>query len=287
MLSRSTKIAIIGLGLIGGSYAKGLSKSNYNIIGIDIDEETLKFAREYKWINEGGNNPELVSDADIVIFALYPSDFIEWIKNNQKYFKKNAIITDVTGVKESIISSINEILRDDVEFIASHPMAGKEVSGIKYSDTSMFNVANFIIVPTEKNTEKAINTVKDIAKILKFKNIVILSPKEHDVIIGYVSQLTHVIAVSLMNCRDNDNLVNYTGDSFRDLTRIAKINDKLWTELFILNKNNLIDEINGFIQTLEHFKNSLNIEDREEMKKLFNQSTERRKRFDKNETISN
>ncbi len=281
MISKSNKIAIVGLGLLGGSYAKGLARANYPLIGIDIDLSAVEFAKRLNWIYKGSNDPSLVQEADIVIFALYPMTLIDWIKENQKYFKPGAIITDVTGVKESILKEINNILRDDVEFVASHPMAGKEVSGIKYSDTGMFEIANFIIVPTENNSEKAIETVKELAKILNFHNIVTLNPSEHDEIIGFVSQLTHVIAVSLMNAKDNSHLVDYTGDSFRDLTRIAKINDKLWTELFLMNKDKLVNEINTFIKSIEHFKEALINEDEAEMKRLFIQSTERRKRFDK------
>ena len=176
MISKAKKIAIVGLGLLGGSYAKGLARANYQLIGIDIDLEAVEFAKRLNWIVEGGDDPSLIKNADIIIFALYPITLIDWIKENQNYFKKGAIITDVTGIKVKVLDEINEVLRDDVEFIASHPMAGKEVSGIKYADTSMFEPANFIIVPTEKNTEEAIEVVSEIAKILNFNNIVTLDP---------------------------------------------------------------------------------------------------------------
>ena len=280
MISKAKKIAIVGLGLLGGSYAKGLARANYQLIGIDIDLEAVEFAKRLNWIVEGGDDPSLIKNADIIIFALYPITLIDWIKENQNYFKKGAIITDVTGIKVKVLDEINEVLRDDVEFIASHPMAGKEVSGIKYADTSMFEPANFIIVPTEKNTEEAIEVVSQIAKILNFNNIVTLDPASHDEMVGFVSQLTHVIAVSLMNSKENSHLVDYTGDSFRDLTRIAKINDVLWTELFLMNKENLSSEIDDFVESILHFKNALDSSDTEEMRRLFIQSTNRRKLFD-------
>ncbi|NLC95958.1 MAG: prephenate dehydrogenase [Erysipelotrichaceae bacterium] len=281
MISKAKKMAIVGLGQIGGSYAKGLARANYQLIGIDIDLEAVEFAKRLNWIVEGGDDPSLLKDADIVIFALYPITFIDWIKENQKYFKEGALITDVTGIKVKVLEEINKILRKDVEFVASHPMAGREVSGIKYADTSMFEPANFIVVPTENNSEEAINTVIEIAKILNFNNVVSLDPCTHDEMIGFVSQLTHVIAVSLMNTKENSHLVDYTGDSFRDLTRIAKINDKLWTELFLMNKDNLASEIDDFVESILYFKEALVEENIEEMRRLFIQSTQRRKLFDR------
>ena len=281
MISKAKKIAIVGLGLLGGSYAKGLSRANYQIIGIDINLESIEFAKKLNWIYKGGDDPSLVSEADIIIFALYPVTLLEWIKENQKYFKPNAIITDVIGIKVKVLEELKTTLRKDVEFIASHPMAGKEVSGIMYSDTSMFEPANFIIVPTEENSEEGINVVKEIATVLNFNNIVSLNPKEHDEMVGFVSQLTHVIAVSLMNSKDNTHLVDYTGDSFRDLTRIAKINGELWSELFMMNKDNLASEIDDFVESILHFKKALVEEDLQEIKRLFEQSTTRRKCFDK------
>ncbi|HCY06923.1 MAG TPA: prephenate dehydrogenase/arogenate dehydrogenase family protein [Erysipelotrichaceae bacterium] len=280
MISKAKKIAIVGLGLLGGSYAKGLARANYQLIGIDIDLEAVEFAKKLNWIVEGGDDPSLVKNADIIIFALYPLTLLDWVKENQKYFKSGAIITDVTGIKVEVLKGLKEILRDDVEFIASHPMAGKEVRGIKYADTSMFEPANYIIVPTKDNTEEGIRVATDIAKILNFNTIVELDPETHDEMVGFVSQLTHVIAVSLMNSKDNTHLVDYTGDSFRDLTRIAKINDVLWTELFMMNKENLSKEIDDFVEAILHFQKALDNSDIEEMKRLFVQSTERRKLFD-------
>lgn len=282
MIASDTRIAIVGLGLLGGSYAKGFSNAGFeNLVGIDIDDNATNLAKESHLIKEGGSDPSLVRDCDIIISCLYPHVFIDWVKENQKYFKPGALLTDVTGVKRVVISRINEELRKDVEFIACHPMAGREYKGILYSDASRFLSANFIIVPTEKNTQNAINTARQIAEILRFGRISTLSPEEHDRMIGYLSQLTHVIAVSLMNANDNTDLADYSGDSFRDLTRIAKINEDLWPELFILNKDNLCREIDDFTREMQSFKELVEKEDTEGMKKKLLQSTERRKLFDR------
>jgi prephenate dehydrogenase len=281
MIDQKTKFAVIGLGVLGGSYIQALSKKGYACIGIDIDEDAVQCALDNHWIVSGGSDASAVKDADIIISALYPHVFVQWVKDNQQYFKSGALLSDVTGVKREVLRDINAELRSDVEFIACHPMAGKEFKGIKYADAGRFANANFIIVPTEKNTKDAVQTAHQLAEILGFTKISELTAEEHDRMIGFLSQLTHVIAVSLMNVSDNTHLVDYTGDSFRDLTRIAKINEDMWPELFILNKDNLIREINEFSDELLRFRNLLEAEDVQGMKDKMIQSTERRKKFDK------
>ncbi len=280
MINKETTFAIVGLGLLGGSYALGLTQAGYHVYGIARREETLDYALSHKMIEKGSINPEeILKDADVIILALYPKQMKNWIETYQHAFKDHVLITDVSGVKGNIVEPIQDILRNDAEFISAHPMAGKETSGIEYANTEMFLKANYIITPTKRNTQKAIDFSYDLANILKFHHIAQLSLKEHDHMIGFLSQLTHVIAVSLMNTHENEHLVEYTGDSFRDLTRIANINEVMWSELFLENKAILLDEIDAFIQTIQHFRNTLALEDIEEMKRLFIQSSNRRKKF--------
>ena len=282
MISRGAKITIIGLGLLGGSYAKGFYNAGYrNIYGIDIDPEAISFAKKYGWICDGGDDPNIVKDSDIVISALYPQTFIDWIKEYQDLFKPGSILTDVTGIKKVVIDEINEVLRDDVEFIPCHPMAGREYKGIQFADPSLFSSANFIIIDDGNVSEKAMDVAESIAKILKFKNVVTLSSEEHDKMIGFLSQLTHVIAVSLMNVNDNSHLSDYTGDSFRDLTRIANINDKMWSELFLMNKEPLLEQIDIFIKEMETLRNMLKQDDKEGLRQKMQLSTKRRALFNK------
>ena len=203
-----------------------------------------------------------------------------WIKDNKQFFKENVVITDVSGIKLAIVDEIQQLL-DNAEFVPSHPMAGREKSGVENADYNIFKDANFLITPTESNTKEAILLIKELAEALEFNNIEIISPSFHDEMIGYLSQLTHVIAISLMNSKDTEHMIRYTGDSFRDLTRIAKINENLWSELFILNKDILVDNIDKFILEMSKFKEILVNEDIKEMKKKMISSTERRKLFDK------
>lgn len=283
MITAKDNVLIVGLGLIGGSYAKGLRKTGCHISAITRSRSTIDYALEHNIIDEGTieEDPALIGKADFVIFGLYPHTMIDWIRRNQKHFKPGALLTDVAGVKCGVVDVIQSFLRKDVEFLGTHPMAGREVYGVQNSDEAIFHGANFIITPTAQNSDAAIAFARELAEQLGFNHITELSIEEHDEMIGFVSQLTHAVAVSLMNTSDNTHLKDYTGDSFRDLTRIAKINETMWSELFFLNKKNLVREIDDFIASMEELKDTIVREDEAAIKKLFIQSTERRKYFDR------
>jgi prephenate dehydrogenase len=282
-LTKDTKILIVGLGVIGGSYAKALTDAGYSVSAITKEQSEVEYALKNKMLRYATTviEEELIKKSELIIFALYPTVFIDWIEKYQHLFTPGTLITDVSGVKQRVITDINEILRRDVEFISSHPMAGRERSGVEFSDPSVFKGANYIITPTEKNSKEAIEISKQLGKILGFSRISELDPETHDQMIAFLSQLTHCIAVSLMNCNSTENLEKYTGDSFRDLTRIAKINDKMWSELFLLNKDALLCEMNKFITEFKIFRDMLTNEDVEGMREKMRASTRRRSLFDK------
>ncbi len=279
----SKRILIVGLGLLGGSYAKALKRFGFHISAITKEQSSIDYALKEGIIDEGSTELDrnIIGQADLVVFALYPHVFVEWIEKNQQLLKSGALITDVTGVKGSIVYRIQDILREDVEFIAAHPMAGREVSGVENSTEKMFVGANYIVTPTAKNTPEAIETCVELGKLLGFSNVATLSPEEHDEMIGFLSQLTHCIAVSLMTCSDNTHLASYTGDSFRDLTRIARINDKMWSELFLLNREALLSQMDKFLLELYRMRYMLEVGDAEGLREKMRLSTERRAVFDK------
>ena len=278
-----SKVLIVGLGLMGGSYARALKRLGYTVYAIDARAEAIKYALDNNIIDKGADNadPEIIKEADTIIFALYPKIIVEWIKKYQDHFKPGIVITDVTGIKDKIVYDIQDILRDDVEFIAAHPMAGREVCGVENADEKIFLNANYIVVPTDKNTKEAIEWCKNLGQILGCSRVSVLSPADHDRMIAYVSQLTHCIAVALMTTHDNRHLADYTGDSFRDLTRIARINEDMWTELFFMNKDKLVDEIDAFRGELKQIRDSIVSEDADTLKGKMRLSTERRKNFDR------
>ncbi len=279
----SKKILIVGLGLLGGSYARVLKRFGFHISAITKEQSSIEYALKEHIIDEGSIqiDKRMIGEADIVIFALYPHIFVEWIEQNQGLLKSGALITDVTGVKGSIVYKIQDMLRPDVEFIGAHPMAGREVCGVENSTDKMFAGANYIVTPTAKNTPEAIQTCMELGRLLGFSNVTTLSPEEHDEMIGFLSQLTHCIAITLMTCNDKENMEKFTGDSFRDLTRIARINDLMWSELFVANKEALLEQMNLFIDKFSELKAMLESEDVEGMRKMMRDSTERRALFDK------
>ena len=282
MLHKQANILIVGLGLMGGSYAAALSKKGYKVYALSLEQRPIDYALARGWIVAGGTEPEaFVGQADIIISCLYPSVFVEWVEKYQHLFQSGALLTDVTGVKTQVVSQVQELLRKDVEFIAAHPMAGRERSGVQYADPSVFEGANYIVVPTPKNTGLAIETCKYLGEELGFANVSELPPQKHDQMIAFLSQLTHCIAVTLMNAGEDDSLVKYTGDSFRDLTRIAKINDEMWSELFIMNKEPLLKEMEKFRHAFDALERTIREEDRQEMRAMMRLSTARRAKFDK------
>ena len=283
IFSEVKRVLIVGLGLLGGSYAQALKKKGLTVDAITLDHSSIDYALQKGIIDYGTTevNSERIAQADLVIFALYPHVFLQWIRENGSLLRSGQVITDVTGVKESIVYEVQSLLPEGVEYIAAHPMAGREVGGVENSDDSIFRGANFIVVPTEKNTTDAIWLCTELGYALGFADVSCLEPKKHDEMIGFLSQLTHCIAVSLMCTCDDPNMKRYTGDSFRDLTRIANINDEMWSELFLANRDTLLEQMDGYRSSFDRLYECIKSDDREGIREMMRLSTARRKLFDK------
>ena len=279
----NTKILIVGLGLIGGSYARALTEKGFETGAIDVDQKAIDYALAKGWIKSGQTqaDKDYVSRFDVVVFAVYPKTLIAWLEQYRSFIKSGALVTDVSGVKGCVVYKAQDLLQDRAEFIGAHPMAGREVSGVEHANPAIFKGANFIVVPTDKNTQEGIEGCKELARLLGFGKISVLSPEQHDEMAGFLSHLTHCIAVSLMVCKDSTHLASYTGDSFRDLTRIAKINDDMWSELFLLNKDELLAQMNLFEEHFDALKKYIESDDRDPIREMMRISASRRKVFDK------
>lgn len=283
MLTKDKKILIVGLGLIGGSYAQGLKKQGFCVGAVTRSRQTIAYALEQGMIDEGSIEPsaEFIGRYDILVFALYPHVMLKWLADYQQFIKPGALLADVTGIKGAVVYKIQESLRTDLEFVGAHPMAGREVYGVRNADCNIFKGANYIVTPTEANSEAAIRTIEQLGEALGFARISRLSPEKHDEMIGFLSQLTHCIAVALMTCKDSTSLSAYTGDSFRDLTRIAKINDEMWSELFLLNRDELLKQIDLFTGRMAELRKAVEDGDAETLRSIMKLSSERRTFFDK------
>lgn len=276
------KILIVGLGVIGGGYAMALKEAGYSeVYGIDTNEETLKKAKEMKIIKEGfTREDEIISEMDLIVLAIYPNLVKNFIVKNKNKFKENALITDVTGIKQLFINDIVEILPQNIDFVFAHPMAGRENKGIDYATNKVFQDANFLIVETKKNKEENIRKIENLAKEMGFKHIKRTTPAFHDEMIAFTSQLPHVLAVALTNSDiENRNTGEFIGDSYRDLTRIANMNEKLWSLLFLGNKKNLLEAMNNFEAEFDKIKKCIEENDEKNLQKLFIKSTIRREQL--------
>jgi len=273
------KILIVGLGLIGASYAMGLKKEGNQIFGVARHQSTIDYALENNVIDDGSLEPaDFIEKSDLIIIGLYPNDIIDFLAKYRHLFNENQIVTDVCGLKEMICDKAYELAKPAL-FVGHHPMAGKEKVGIRYADPKIFLGANFLITPVGADTERGVALLKDLASQLGFGKIHVISPKHHDQMVAYTSELTHAIAISLVNSEASFDVSNFIGDSYRDLTRIAVINEDLWSQLFLANKDNLIEEIDKFMAEVSEIKKALENTDEAKLKELFVKAKEKRSKM--------
>lgn len=272
-------IVIIGLGVIGGGYAMALKEAGYTeVYGVDSNITTLEKAKNLGIIKEGCMTGEsVIPKADLIILAVYPDLVKDFIKNNINLFKDDLVITDVTGIKEPFIEEVTEILPENIDFVFGHPMAGREKKGIDYATNTVFKGANYLITVTPKNKEANVELIEKLAYKIGFKKVKKITPKYHDEMIAFTSQLPHALAVALINSDiEGRDTGSFIGDSYRELTRIANINETLWSELFLGNKNNLIKSIENFQEELDSIKECIRDNKKEDLEKLFIKATKRR-----------
>lgn len=255
------KIGIVGLGLIGGSLAKAIKKhTDHLCFAYDVNSQTIADAIQQESI-DGSFEPSQMSSFDIVILGLYPDVTIDFINKHASHFKKGGIVIDTCGVKEEIIKAADKKLNDmGVYFIGCHPMAGREFSGFEYSLDNLFDKASFIITPTENTDEKALKELQKFSKEIGFLKNVISTPREHDEVIAFTSQLAHIVSSAYVKSPSLLKQSGFSAGSFKDLTRVAKLNEGMWTTLFMMNRSALLEEINYMINHLIEYKTALETE---------------------------
>lgn len=274
-------ITVVGLGLIGGSLARRLRGfKDAEIYGVDISEEALKLAKGDGVVDEVfKEGEEAVAKSDLTVLCLYPEQNVEFVKKNAHIFKKGSVVTDVSGVKSYIINNIADLLPQGVNFIGGHPMAGRETGGYKSSTDTLFDGASYIITPLKSASADAVALVRDMAEYIGCDHVVTTSPEEHDAMIAYTSQLMHVVAVALCDSPLLERSKYFSAGSLRDCTRIALINAKMWSELFLENKSALCDRIEEFEKSLDDIKNAINKDDRCGLEQILSRACERKQKW--------
>jgi prephenate dehydrogenase len=273
-------ITIVGLGLIGGSYAMALKELKpKNLWAVDIDKEVIEIAQKKGFIDQGYTDAEIpLKNSDLVILCVYPALMTKFVKENMDFFKKGAIITDVGGTKETLIKEVNSFLRDDLDFIGGHPMAGREYKGLSFASKDIFIGANYMLTPTEDNKKENIALIEKMVKGIGCKNVMKISPQKHDEVMAYTSQLPHIMAAALMKGVKEDTHLFVAG-SFRDATRVARLNGKLWADLLIDNRENTIEKIEEFEEYVKNIKASIINKDHESLENIFEDARIKREEF--------
>lgn len=265
-------IAVVGLGIIGGSFCKAIKKyTNHYVIGINRTEATAQKAFECGAIDEIGS-PENLSKADLIILCMFPKADVDFIEKNGKYIKKTAIVTDASGIKQEICPQLCRLSGEyDFTFIGSHPMAGKEKNGFDVSDADLYKGASYIITPCGAENEK-VEFLSDFAKSIGFGVVKISTPEEHDRMIAFTSQLPHVLACAYVLSPCCKNHKGFSAGSYRDVSRVANINSKLWSELFLENKEPLVNELDTLIKNISMIKTAIENDNKNELADLLEQA---------------
>ena len=261
-------IAIIGLGLIGGSLAKAFSEyTEHRVIGFDRDPSVVQRALSVQAINEMGEAPSL-SQADVIYLCVYPEAAIQFVKQYASYIRPGCLVTDTCGIKTMVCRELTRLSRQyGFTFAGSHPMAGKERNGWEASEASLFNGASYIIVPCEAS-KLHVDTLKQLALEIGFGNICITSAEEHDRMIAFTSQVPHALACAYVMSPQCPNHQGFSAGSYRDVSRVAHLNEVLWAELFLENREPLVEELNELIRHLDGIKNTIENNDREALQTL-------------------
>ena len=261
-------IAIAGLGLIGGSMALALRRRGCRILGIDRDPSVLRAALERGAADEAGG-PELLREAELLVLALSPETAMAFLRENRSLLLPGTVVTDVCGVKRAVVEVCSPLCREaGLHFIGGHPMAGKEHSGFDNADADLFQGASYILTPEEDTSPAAIALLRELAAALGCGRITVTTPDDHDRLIAFTSQLPHVLAGAYVKspaCLEHE---GYSAGSYRDVSRVATVDEKLWSELFLLNAAHLTQEIDGLIRNLSACRDAVAAGDRPRLEEV-------------------
>jgi len=277
-------IGIAGLGLIGGSLAKAIkAKTSLQVFGFDIREEVLAAAIGEKVI-DGELTDIRLAECDIIVLALFPGEAVSYCTNNMTYMRSGAIVVDCAGVKTRICEELTKASDDyGILFVGGHPMAGVERSGYESSFAELFDGATMILCKTEETDSSALEDLSALFSAVGFGRINITTAREHDEVIAYTSQLAHLISSAYIKSETAEKRHGFSAGSFKDLSRVAKLDEEMWAELFFENRENLLEETNAFLARVQKYRDSLKHGDVPAMKELLRTGTEKKKQDEEKE----
>ncbi len=262
-------VGVVGLGLIGGSFAKAYSNHDeHKVLGYDINKQVMESAFGENTIS-GELNEANIKSCDLILIALYPKASVEYLEKMAEYISRETMVIDCCGVKGYVCERCFPIAKKyGFTFVGGHPMAGRHFSGYEYSMKNMYNGAAMVLVPENQNDEETINRAKKLLSPIMFGTFTICSAKRHDAMIAFTSQMAHVVSnayVKSPTARDHD---GFSAGSYKDLTRVAWLNEEMWTELFLENKESLLTELDCFIKSLTEYRDAIKNEDADTLRRL-------------------
>ena len=277
------KIAIIGLGLIGGSLARTIKlHTDAAVYGCDLDPATIEQAKLMDAI-DGELTDDILRECDMTLVALYPAAIIKWITDHADRFRPGALVIDCGGVKQVICEAIEPLAAaKDWHFIGGHPMAGREFSGFRYAKDDLFDRASMILCPRGDADPEVLQRARDFFMDIGFRRVQFTTPKTHDEMIAYTSQLAHIVSSAYVKCPLADKHRGFSAGSFADMTRVARLNEDMWTELFFDNREALLPVLEDLADRVAEYRDALRENDPDTMRRLLRQGREIKEKLTEN-----
>ena len=276
----SKKIGVIGLGLIGASLCKALGAKGHETAGTDTDEHVLKYALLTGTVRKELTD-EALSECDFLFLAVYPGAAVEILKEKAHLIRKETIVCDLCGVKQAVCEPCFRLAEEyGFTFVGGHPMAGKQFSGIKYADGNLFLDATMILVPRKEEDLFLVSRLSDLLREAGFRSVTITTPEKHDRMIAFTSQLAHVVSNAYIKSPTASEHLSFSAGSYRDLTRVAKLNETMWTELFLDNAEHLGFELDCLRCSLQEYRDAIAAGDAQTLHRLLREGRERKEAID-------
>lgn len=262
------KVGIVGLGLIGGSMAKAFNEAGNEVFAFDTDKSVLGIARLSDTV-KGELNEKTIPSCELIIIALYPAACVKWLEDNAKLISQKTLVIDCAGVKRVVCEPcFNIAKKHGFTFVGGHPMAGTQFSGYKHSRANLFSGASMIVVPPKGYDINLLDRVKTALSPAGFAKLTVTSDEEHDAMIAFTSQLAHVVSSAYAKSPTALRHKGFSAGSYKDMTRVARLNEDMWTELFLENADKLGDEIGRLITELSAYKKAIDSGDEKTLHEL-------------------